>query len=65
MRMDRISVRVPDALQMTGMKRSTFYRELSAGNIPSFRVGSVRLIPVDGLRRWVDQQAETQAPSER
>jgi excisionase family DNA binding protein len=52
-----IAVRVPEAAKMLGVSRSVLYELIRANAIPSFTVGAARLLPVDGLRQWVERQA--------
>jgi excisionase family DNA binding protein len=52
-----LAVRVNEAARIIGVSRSVLYPLLSSGTIPSFKVGAVRLVPVDALRRWVAAQA--------
>jgi excisionase family DNA binding protein len=50
-------VRVPEACRLLGVSRSVLYELIRADAVPSFTVGAARLLPVDGLREWVDRQA--------
>lgn len=55
-----LAVSIPDAYRMIGIGLTKFYALLGAGEIPSFLYGSRRLIPVAGLRKWVERHtAET------
>jgi excisionase family DNA binding protein len=54
---DPIAVRVPEAAKMLGVSRSVLYELIRANAIPSFTVGAARLLPVAGLRAWVETQA--------
>ena len=49
-----ISVRIPVAVQMTGISRSKLYELIKSGDIQIVKVGSSTLIPVDSLERLID-----------
>jgi excisionase family DNA binding protein len=49
-----------EACETIGVKRATFFKLLAAGKIPSIKIGRLRRIPVDGLRRYVEQQVQEQ-----
>ena len=57
MDVDPIAVRVPVAAKMLGISRSVLYELLRANAIPSFRVGTSRLVPTAALHAWVEQQS--------
>lgn len=48
-----ISVRVPEAVRMTGLSRSRIYELMKSGDIRFAKVGSSTLILVDSLRSFV------------
>lgn len=50
---DRLLVRVGEAGEMLGIKRSKVYELLAAGEIESVTIGRSRRIPVDALRDYV------------
>ncbi len=54
---DPLAVSVDDAVDMSGLGRSTIYAALSAGDLPSLKVGRRRLIPVVGLKAWLARHA--------
>jgi excisionase family DNA binding protein len=49
-----ISVRIPEAVRLTGLSRSRIYELMKSGQIEFVKVGSSTLIPVDGLRRFIE-----------
>lgn len=49
-----ISVRVPTAVQLTGISRSKLYELIKSGDLQIIKIGSVTLIPVDNLQRFID-----------
>jgi excisionase family DNA binding protein len=62
--MDVLAVRVGDAARMLGISRARLYPLIMNGDIPSFTLGSSRLVPVDGLRRFIEAQTRTRAACE-
>lgn len=51
-----ISVRIPDAVRLTGLSRSRLYELMRSGDIPFVKVGSSTLIPFDSLRAFIDRR---------
>lgn len=49
-----ISVRIPVAVQMTGISRSKLYELIKSGELQIAKVGSSTLILVDSLERLID-----------
>ena len=54
---ERLAVSVSDAAAMIGLGRVVTYRLILGGHIPSFKVGARRLVPVAGLREYVERRA--------
>jgi excisionase family DNA binding protein len=52
----RAALRPDEVLRGVPLSRSALYKLLYAGEIPSIKAGRSRLIPVDGLRRWLGGQ---------
>jgi excisionase family DNA binding protein len=50
---DPITVRVKDACRMTGIGRSKLYELIETGEIATFKVGTMTLIPVASIRRFL------------
>lgn len=54
-----------ETCDMLGVRRSTLFKMLESGEIPSLKVGRLRRIPAQQLYEWVqrqvDQQIEVQA----
>lgn len=57
-----ISVRIPDAVRLTGLSRSRIYELIKTGEIEIVKVGSSTLIPVDSLRAFVDRCRRPRRP---
>ena len=50
---DRISVRIPEAVRLTGLSRSRLYELMKSGDIQFAKVGSSTLILVESLRQFI------------
>lgn len=48
-----ISVRIPEAVRLTGISRSRIYELMRDGEIEFAKVGSSTLILVDSLRKFI------------
>lgn len=57
-----ITVDVATAAKLVGLSRAAFYPLVMSGDVPSFKVGRRRLVPIAGLESWVarssDQEGE-------
>ncbi len=51
-----ISVRIPEAVRLTGLSRSRIYELMKAGSIEHVEVGSSTLILFESLRGFVEAQ---------
>ena len=49
-----ISVRVPEAVRLTGLSRSRIYELMASGDIAFAKVGSSTLILVHSLRTFIE-----------
>lgn len=45
----KISFRIPEAIEATGLGRTTIYRRIQAGDIRVIKVGATTIIPRDSL----------------
>lgn len=59
-RPEPISVKVPDAVRMTGLSRSRIYELMKSGDIAFAKVGSSTLIIVQSLRDFIQDRAQSQ-----
>lgn len=50
----RISVRIPEAIRMTGIGRSKIYELIASGDIEAVKVGRCTLIKVESLHNLVN-----------
>lgn len=55
-RIGRRTFRPEEAAQYLGVSRSTVYREVAAGRLPSIRIRTRLLIPEFALDRWIEAQ---------
>jgi len=51
---NKISVTIPQACELTGLGRSTIYRLFDDGKLKRLKVGSRTLIRVGDLERYID-----------
>lgn len=54
-RAEPISVRIPEAVRLTGLSRSRLYELMGSGDIEFAKVGSSTLILVESLRRFIHE----------
>ena len=52
-RMEAISVKIPEAVRLTGLSRSRIYELMASGDIQYAKVGTSTLVLVESLRRFV------------
>ncbi|GFM31088.1 MULTISPECIES: helix-turn-helix domain-containing protein [Pseudomonadota] len=48
-----ISVRIPDAVRMTGLSKSKIYQLIASGDIEAAKVGRATVVFVDSLRSFL------------
>ena len=58
-----ISVRIPEAVRLTGLSRSRIYELMRSGDIEFAKVGSSTLVLVDSLRRFVCSRRSSETES--
>jgi excisionase family DNA binding protein len=51
--MEPISVRIPEAVRLTGLSRSRIYELMRSGDIAFAKVGSSTLVMVESLREFL------------
>jgi len=56
-----ISVRIPEAVRLTGLSRSRLYELMKTREIEFVKVGSSTLIPFDSLRGFIERQLRASA----
>lgn len=63
---EKLLIPAEAAATMLSMGRSTFYREVSKGNVPApIKVGTLKRWRVDDLRRFVQPANQPTSPSTR
>ena len=55
---NRMAVSVAEAADLLGLSRPTVYQLTHRADFPAVRVGGRVHVPVDGLRAWLEQQAQ-------
>lgn len=58
MMVDKLTYSPEETAKSLGVSRPTVYTLLKRADFPAFKVGSRTLISVEGLRAWVQAQAE-------
>jgi excisionase family DNA binding protein len=56
----RLLLRVAEAAELLGISRAKGYELAASGEIPVVRIGRATRIPLDALRRWIADAAESQ-----
>ncbi|HEX5185053.1 MAG TPA: helix-turn-helix domain-containing protein [Allosphingosinicella sp.] len=54
--LDPISVRIPEAVRLTGLSRSRLYELIGSGEIEFVKVGASTLVLVESLRAFIDRK---------
>jgi len=54
--LEPISVRIPEAIRLTGLSRSRLYELMKSREIEFVKVGSSTLIPFESLRGFIERQ---------
>jgi excisionase family DNA binding protein len=58
LRPEPISVKIPEAVRLTGLSRSRIYELMKSGDIQFAKVGSSTLILVESLREFVQSRRQ-------
>ncbi|WP_255476595.1 helix-turn-helix domain-containing protein [Geminicoccus flavidas] len=58
---DLISVRVPEAVRMTGISRSVLYELIKANELEAVKIGRATLVPVQSLRALIEKNTKKAA----
>lgn len=54
----RLALRPGELAEVLGIGRNAAYKLCSRADFPTVTVGRKIVVPVDGLRRWLEEQAE-------
>jgi excisionase family DNA binding protein len=58
---ERLAYRIAEFAEAIGVSRSKAYELVASGEVPSFKVGGCRRVPVDGARAYVAERVQTDA----
>ena len=58
--MEKLLYSVTEAAELAGIKKSKAYELVNSGEWPCVRIGSLRKVPIDGLRAWIAARTEGQ-----
>jgi Helix-turn-helix domain len=50
-----LTVRIPDAIRLTGIRRSKLYELMASGDLETVKIGRCTLIPMVSLRKLVER----------
>lgn len=56
LQLEPLAVSAGEAAKLLNISRPTLYTLLNREDFPSFRIGNRVLVPVSGLRDWIDRQ---------
>lgn len=56
--LEPLTVRIPMAMQLTGLGRSKLYELIKAGDLKTVKVGTSTLVTVASLRELIDRHAK-------
>jgi len=55
---DKLLLTLDEVFETLQISRSKGFQMISAGILPSIKIGRLRRVPVDTLRAWIQQQVE-------
>ena len=55
-RMEKLLAKPTEAADAIGVGRSKIYELIASGTVPSVRIGRSVRVPVEALRKWVEEQ---------
>lgn len=58
---DPITVRIPEAIRLTGIGRSKLYELIASGDVEVVKIGSCTLIPMASLHALIERAKSRQA----
>ena len=56
-KMEPMAVSAPEAARLLGVSKPKVYELMNRADFPAFKLGGRTLISVDGLRKWIQEQA--------
>ena len=51
---ERLSVRIPVAVELTGISRTKLYELIRTGQVAIVKIGAATVIPMESLRQFID-----------
>ena len=57
---DKLALRIEEACKLVGIGRTKGYELCATGQWPTIRIGRSVRIPLEGLKRWMDEQVNCQ-----
>ncbi len=57
---EKLALTVVEACKLVGIGRTKGYELCATGQWPTIRIGRAVRVPVDGLKRWIAEQADGQ-----
>lgn len=63
--MDKLALRIEEACKLVGIGRTKGYELCATGQWPTIRIGRSVRIPLEGLRRWIDDQTDLDATTRK
>lgn len=57
---EKLLLKVAEASELLGISRAKGYELAASGEIPVVRIGRATRVPLEALRRWVADAAESQ-----
>lgn len=55
--MEKLTITVEEMANVVGVSRPKAYELIHKEGFPSVRIGRRIVIPIDGLKRWLEEQA--------
>lgn len=56
--MEKLALRIEEACKLVGIGRTKGYELCATGQWPTIRIGRSVRIPLEGLKRWIDDQTD-------
>ena len=53
---EKLALRVEEACKLVGIGKTKGYELCATGQWPTIRIGRAVRVPMDGLKRWMDEQ---------
>lgn len=59
--MEQLGLTVPEAVERSRIGRDELYRAIKAGELKVVRIGRRIVVPVESLKRWLEERASVTA----